>query len=126
MKDLRTLDEYRDRTAARRFYGWEGDETCGVFLIPSPVDRAKLFVVASSGDGWDHVSVSRPNRTPNWPEMSRVYRLFFRKDEDAFELHVPSSEHISFHPNTLHLWRPQYEKIPRPPAWMVGPREKAE
>jgi hypothetical protein len=124
MRDLRTLDKYRDREGARRVYGWEGDETCGAFRIQSPVDRAMLVVVASAGEGWDHVSVSRPNRPPNWAEMSRVYRLFFKDDEEAMELHVPAREHINCHPNTLHLWRPHGARIPRPPGWMVGPMEK--
>jgi len=124
MRDLRTLDLFRDRASAQRIYGWEGDETCGVFRIRSPIDGADLVVIASSEDEWDHVSVSRPNRTPNWPEMSHVFRLFFREDEEAFELHVPARDHINFHSTTLHLWRPRNEKIPRPPGWMVGPSKK--
>jgi hypothetical protein len=126
MRDLRALDKYRDSASERRIYGTEGDATCGVFRIPSPIDRAGLAVVASCGDGWDHVSISRPNRPPNWAEMSRIYRLFFGDDETAMQLHVPSTEHINCHPNTLHLWRPQNARIPRPPGWMVGPIERTE
>lgn len=122
MRDLSSLDGYRDRS--RRIiehYGWAGDGTCGVFSIPSPIDGGMLRIIASSGEGWDHVSVSRPNRCPNWPEMDHVFRLFFKDDEDAMQLHVPRRDHISHHPFCLHLWRPHDTAIPRPPADFVGP-----
>lgn len=95
-----------------------GDETCGSFLIPSPIDASDMIVIASQGGGWDHVSVSRKKRPPNWPEMEHVKRLFFG-DEVVVQFHVPSRDHVNNHPNCLHLWRPQEVEIPRPPAWMV-------
>jgi hypothetical protein len=122
MKNLRLLDQYRDREAELRFYGVSGDDTCGCFRLPSPIDRALLVIVASSDGQWDHVSVSRGNRCPNWPEMEHVKRLFFEPHEEAMQLHVPVSEHINAHPNCLHLWRPQKLPIPRPPGWMVALR----
>lgn len=124
MRDLRLLDTYRDHVRGRHFWGWSGDETCGAFSVPSPIDRAPMVVIASSGEGWDHVSVSRTNRCPNWPEMECVKRLFFRDDETAMQLHVPPSDHISFHPNCLHIWRPNDgREIPMPPSIMVAPAE---
>lgn len=108
-----------------RHYGNVGDETCGVFEVPSPIDHAPLRVIASSGEGWDHVSVSRRNRTPNYPEMQVIYRLFFREDETAMQLHVPETDHVNCHPNCLHLWRPLDTEIPRPDAYMVGPKAGA-
>ena len=101
-------------------YGDFGDHTCGVFIVPSPIDRADMRVIASAGDGWDHVSVSRRNHPPNWAEMEYVKRLFFRDDETAMQLHVPPSDHISVHPHCLHIWRPHNIEIPRPPAMMVA------
>jgi hypothetical protein len=97
-----------------------GDETCGAFVLPSPIDGQGLRVIASSGGGWDHVSVSRTKRCPNWPEMDFVKRVFFG-DEVVMQLHVPSKDHVNYHAFCLHLWRPQSAEIPRPPAWMVGP-----
>lgn len=99
-----------------------GDETCGTFVVPSPIDNGPLRIIASSGGGWDHVSVSRAKRCPNWPEMDAIKRMFFRDDEVAMQLHVPAAEHISFMDTCLHLWAPQDVAIPLPPAWMVGPR----
>lgn len=97
----------------------EGDETCGAFYLPSPIDGAGMGVIASSEKGWDHVSVSRKNRCPNWPEMEHVKRLFFRVEEAAMQLHVPEEDHINVHPYCLHIWRPQMEQIPMPPSFMV-------
>ena len=94
MKDLTQLDAYRQRTPrvlAR--YGSFGDQGNGVFSLPSPRGGGALLCIASNGDGWDHVSVSLPNRCPNWPEMEHVKRLFFADDETAMQLHVPPADH---------------------------------
>lgn len=121
MRSLNLLDIYRVRTKqVLAMYGDYGDETCGVFAMPSPIDKAELFIVASSGMGWDHVSVSRTNRCPNWPEMEHVKRAFFKDEETVMQLHVPPSDHISYHNYCLHLWRPQEAEIPRPPSIMVA------
>ena len=118
MRDLRELDRYR--VPASEHYGWDGDQTCGAFALPSVIDRAPLRVIASAAEGWDHVSVSRANRCPNWPEMEQVKRAFFRDDETAMQLHVPTADHINVHPHTLHLWRPNNGTvIPLPPKVMV-------
>ena len=123
MRNLRKLDRWRDSSRqVIEHYGGAGDETCGVFVVPSPIDGAPMRVIASSGDAWDHVSVSRSNRCPNWPELESVKRAFFNDDETAMQLHVPSSEHLSLHPYCLHLWRPNDgREIPRPPGIMVAP-----
>ena len=117
MKNLRFLDYYR--VNSEDTHGWNGDDTCGAFLVQSPIDRATLRIVASAGGGWDHVSVSRKNRCPNWLEMEHVKRLFFKDDETAMQLHVPPSDHINNHPHCLHLWRPADGNIPRPPKEFI-------
>jgi len=121
VKDLRILESFRRRgREVLELWGWEGDETCGAFTIASPIDKAPMTVIASSDGGWDHVSVSRAGRCPNWPEMEHLKRTFFRDDETAMQLHVPPSDHVNMHPYTLHLWRPQNVEIPRPPSIFVG------
>lgn len=121
MRDLNELNRYRrtDRHVMEN-WGWVGDGTAGIFMIPSPIDKALVSVVASNGEGWDHVSVSRPTRCPNWPEMSFIASMFFKPDEYAMQLHVPTSEHINNHPFCLHWWRPHDIAIPLPPSIMVG------
>ena len=122
MRDLTALDAHRLRTPdVLQFYGSFGDGTCGVFMVASPRTGQTLKVIASTGEGWDHVSVSLAKRCPNWYEMDHVKQMFFRDDETAMQLHVPTSDHISHHPNCLHLWRPNDgTAIPRPPAEFVA------
>jgi hypothetical protein len=109
-----------------RLYGTEPEDYghVGAFLI-----RRKgiwIRVLASDGGFWDHVSVSIKNRCPTWEEMEFVKRLFFEPPETAMQLHVPSDDHVNYHPNCLHLWRPQRAEIPRPPSAMVGPKSIKE
>lgn len=80
----------------------------------------RLRSIASSGDGWDHVSVSLENRCPTWNEMEFVKRSFFHVDECVMQLHVPEAEHVNHMPYCLHLWAPQFMIIPRPPNRLVG------
>jgi hypothetical protein len=124
MRDLTTLDDYRLPAIEKEVWGITGDHRNGAFKLPSPIDGQSLAVVASDGIGWDHVSVSRKSRCPNWPEMEFIKRKFFEDDETVMQLHVPPAEHINVHPFTPHLWRPQQLSIPRPPGWMVAPEPK--
>jgi hypothetical protein len=128
MRNLRLLDAYRltsDDVVA--YYGSIGDHENGAFVVRSPVDGQNMMIIASSSEGWDHVSCSRKNRCPNWEEMEHVKRLFFRDGETAMQLHVPPSEHISVHPFCLHLWRPLDQEIPKPrPEFVATVRGSAE
>ena len=121
MRNLHELDEYRRRTAdVLRLYGAYGDDTCGVFDLPSPRTGVTLMCVATTSSGWDHVSVSLKHRIPNWLEMEHVKRAFFLADEVAMQLHVAVSEHISLCDTCLHLWRPNNgQAIPMPPSELV-------
>ncbi len=125
MKFSVELERYRVHSgpyASRTF------ETFGAFRVPGPCGR-ELMVIASSGDEslgilWEHVSVSLPNRCPNWPEMEFIAGLFFKDDETAMQLHVPASDHVNNHPYCLQWWRPQNVPIPRPDAMMVGVKDE--
>ncbi len=117
MRNLRELDIHRINSSM--WYGDSGDGWNGAFRFN--VENGVLFVIASHGGGWDHVSVSREDRIPTWGEMEHIKRLFFLDTETAMQLHVPVSQHINCHPYCLHLWRPQNQEIPLPPSFMVGP-----
>lgn len=122
---------------------WAVGTNNGAFQIPSPEGPYRISVIVSCGGGWDHVSVSLPNRCPTWREMVAAKNLFFRDDEIAMELHPAKADYVNCHPFTLHLWRPQTAEeraelvavfgeempesptchsIPLPPAVMVGPK----
>lgn len=127
MRNLNELNAHRDKSSdVIREFGSIGDEECGRFFFLSPIDRGLLCVIAATGEGWDHVSVSRKNRVPNWYEMEYIKRKFFLPEEVAFEFHVAESDHISNHPHCLHLWRPVDQVIPLPPSWMVGVKPQKE
>lgn len=119
MRDLRLLDQYRVPMPG-------GSDLAprleGAFVLPNLQGghTTELRVIASVGDGWDHVSVSLEYRCPTWAEMERVKRLFFGDDETAMQLHVPPSQHVDCHPHCLHLWRPLQGAIPRPHSSLVG------
>ena len=113
------FDQWRVRSGnILRHLNGIGDETCGAFMVP--VGNTTLGVIASTGGGWDHVSVSTPTRCPTWGEMVAIKRHFFRRDEWAFELHPPESKNISLHDYCLHLWRSQDHALPLPPPEMVA------
>ena len=75
------------------------------------------------GEPWEHVSVSIQGklRCPTWEDMELIRKLFWGPDETVMQLHVPDSDHISYHDYCLHMWRPKHAEIPRPPAVCVGP-----
>jgi hypothetical protein len=104
--------------------GWGLD---GAFQIMGPCG-ASLRIISSSASpenfdvhhGWEHVSVSLPNRCPNWPEMSFVKDLFWTEDETVVQFHPPKSDYISNHPYCLHMFRNSRGGHELPPSILVG------
>lgn len=90
----------------------------GFFEVP--FRSFKFRVIASDGEGWEHVSVSLPNRTPNWEEMCFIKDLFWDDTETIVQYHPPKSDYVNNHEHCLHLWKPVDEVLPRPPAILVG------
>jgi hypothetical protein len=120
MRNLNELDQYRMRAAdTYQVFGHPGDENSGAFRMASCMDGSILVIIASNDAGWDHVSVSRKNRAPNWFEMEQVKKAFFAEDEVAWQYHVPVKDHINIHPNVLHIWRKHDFAMPMPPKIFV-------
>lgn len=90
---------------------------------------ARLVVIASDGEGWDHVSVSLRDRCPTWDEMCYVKDLVFEPEETVIQYHPPKSVYGNAHdyclhmwrPQGVHMWRPQGVEIPLPDPMMVAP-----
>jgi hypothetical protein len=80
----------------------------------------QIRIIASDGEGWEHVSVSLEDRCPTWDEMCQVKGMFWGDDDCVMQLHPPKSEWVNNHPFCLHLWRPVGVDIPTPPMLMVG------
>ena len=130
MRDLRELDG-KESYGVRRLDVTLPDECyddpnlpvdpsrCGEFAID--FNGIRLVIMAATGFGWDHVSVSTVDRCPTWEEMELVAKLFFNADEVAMQLHVPLKDHVNNHPFCLHWWRPRskLKSIPLPPKILV-------
>lgn len=98
----------------------EGNGNNGAFFIPGRPGRPPFTVVASDGEGWEHVSVSLPDRSPTFEEMCFIKDRFWSADACVMQLHPPRAEWVNNHSRCLHLWRPVGQVIPAPPGWMVG------
>lgn len=102
----------------------------GFFMIPLNMrtkfgDRqSDVCCVASSMDGWDHVSVqvmrNGKSLTPSWDVMQFIKDVFWESDALVVQYHPPNKEYVNNHPNVLHLWRCQVSPTPYPPSIMVG------
>ena len=113
---MKVPNEYRIRDGQLKSDDTYGNNGC--FQIP--FRSFKFWVVASDGEGWEHVSVSLPNRCPNWEEMCFIKSLFWDKDECVVEFHPPESEYVNNHPNCLHLWKQSGKTWTLPPSILVG------
>ncbi len=54
--------------------------------------------------------------------MAWVKSLFWKDDECVIQFHVPTQDHINYHPNVLHMWRPIGIVLPMPPSDAVAPK----
>ena len=88
----------------------------GAFLLYNP----DLFVIASDGGGWEHVSVSTVSRTPTWEEMCLVKDLFWGEEDCVVQFHPPKDVYVNNHPYCLHLWRKIGTEYETPPTCFVG------
>lgn len=79
-----------------------------------------LWVIASDGGGWEHVSVSTTNRCPTWEEMCLIKNLFWSADDCVVQFHPPLANYVNTHPGCLHMWRRIGSEFELPPEWMVG------
>ena len=93
----------------------------GAFVVPTFDGKKKLFVIASDGMGWEHVSVSSKGRTPTWEEMHYIKGMFWDKEDTVFQFHPPQSQYVDCCKSCLHLWRNPNHKIELPPSTLVGP-----
>lgn len=90
MRNLEQLEKYRLRDVERALYGYNGDGREGCFKVY--VEGKSFMVIASTGGGWDHVSVTKANggkRTPTWDEMCAIKEMFFLPDEVVVQYHPP-------------------------------------
>jgi hypothetical protein len=95
---------------------------CGTPLFCIGSDGSDWVQAGLPGQPWEHVSVSLAQRPPNWQEMCFVKDKFWGEEDAVIQIHPPKSEYVNFHPFVLHLWRPTFIELPRPPSITVGPK----
>src|SRR5688572_20307232 len=79
----------------------------GAFIFNKVVPQIEYRIIASSGEGWEHVSVTlNRSRCPTWEEMCEIKGMFWNDDECVVQFHAPKSDYINNHPYCLHLWKP--------------------
>lgn len=115
---MRVPEQYRVTHGAMASHEDHGNN--GAFMVPLKSNRQTVAVIASDGEGWEHVSVSRRDRIPTWEEMCEVKDLFFGPDEWVVQYHPARSDYVNDHPYCLHLWKPTEVEFPKPPTWMIG------
>lgn len=102
----------------------------GAFILPPKIGNRKLYIIASDGIKWEHVSVhafvGKHTRIPTWIEMCYVKDTFWDDEDVVMQLHPAKSEYINNHPDVLHLWRPIGIAIPTPPGILVGIKNDSE
>jgi len=118
MRDLCLLEIYR--RVHRSLGDSRGQSTYGYFEVYG------LHIIASTGGGWDHVSVSLPDKIPSWNMMKAVRELFFKPEETVVQIHPPKDREVNCHPYCLHLWRKQGFEMPLPPTEMIGRLNKTK
>jgi len=109
------------------YYTDERDGNNGAFNLIYETEskrKIKLFVIASDGYSWEHVSVTVKNkkRCPTWSEMCFIKSLFWDDYDMVIQYHPPKSEYISYHDYCLHMWRPMNQTIPAPDHMMIAPK----
>ncbi len=116
-------DKYRLKTGLMGSSKGYGNN--GMFFVPfrrRNLPNGQLKIVASDGEGWEHVSVSIPYRCPKWGEMCQIKNLFWDMEDAVIQIHPPNFDYVNNHPFCLHLWRKAgtndfYEA---PPTILVG------
>lgn len=116
------VEKYRISIPNFKYSSDESFGNNGLFIFK--VNQEIFRCIVSDGNNWDHVSVSietinEKTRLPTWEELNWIKNLFWDEDEEVIQIHPKKSNYINVHPNVLHLWRPQKEKIPMPPMYMV-------
>lgn len=118
---LSVPEKYRVTEGAGAFNSDESFGNNGLFRVPLETrKKQRLFkVLCGEGLGWEHVSVSLPDRCPTWDEMCKIKDLFWNEEDLVVQYHPPKTQYKNIHNYCLHMWRPMTDVIPSPPSMLV-------
>lgn len=66
----------------------------------------RSFAKTSDNQYWIHVSLSRPDRMPEYIDMVKVKEHFLGPMVEAYQVFPSKVDHINVHNYCLHLWAP--------------------
>lgn len=96
----------------------------GSFGFALPGEARMICVIASDGEGWQHVSVSfgqASPKTPSWEVMCAVKALFWEPSDWVVQFHPAETEYVNNHPGCLHMWRCTDGRAqPTPDSILIG------
>ena len=101
----------------------EGADGLRAYLSHPQYKPGQMFIVASWGGGWEHVSVSLAKRCPFWDEMCMIKDIFWGENECVVQYHPPKTDYINNHPYCLHMWKKIGYEFERPPSIFVGVKD---
>jgi hypothetical protein len=118
MSDFATINKGRVRAGVYR--SEDSDGFNGAFFLF--VCHEWVRVIASDGEGWKHVSVSRrdSHKCPTWEMMCAIKDLFWTPEDWVIQFHPAHKEYVNNHPGCLHLWQPTNADFPKPDSILVG------
>ncbi len=118
-------EQFRNRRAERETYGSGMMEPgSGVFYFQSAHrHKSGLLCLASTGLGWEHVSVSghhyQKKYLPSWEEMCQVKDVFWGEEDVVVQFHPRKQDYVN-NAQVLHLWRQVGQTFETPPHFLVG------
>lgn len=62
------------------------------------------IAIELDGKRWQHVSVSRPDRLPDYADLTFVKKHWIGEDKYAYFVFPPREKHINIDKHCLHLW----------------------
>lgn len=121
---MRTWQEIQEQIARFGHMREHDDGATGCYCEARHPDSGICFnVIASWGEGWEHVSVTRVGdmqRPPFWTHMAWIKGLFWPPSEVVVQYHPAEKDYINNVEGCLHLWRPIDVPLPTPPVVLVG------
>lgn len=121
---MKSIEEIRKTTNLFIEAEAENDGLGGYYY--DKFNNKRLNFIFSYQMGWEHLSVSMPNRTPTWEQMCMMKDIFWNKNEACVEYHPPEEDYVNMHKHCLHIWKPTNEVLPLPPSILVGFRSETE
>lgn len=81
---------------------------CDAWCIENKHEKGRIIVSywwegEIPNEDWIHASISWRDRLPTYEEIKLVHYAVFG-DSYAYQVFVPSTNHVTYHDNALHLW----------------------